>query len=182
MTKNQILKAIEMLSAELRKKNATGEICVVGGAAMVLGFDARASTKDVDAVFSPTSEIRAAAKTVAKKLDLPDDWLNDAVKGYVQGNPTWHQVSPKFDNLTVSTPEPNYLLAMKCLSARIDTHDGNDVRFLINHLKLTSMDQVFDIVEKYFPKKQIPAKTMFFIEEIFSDQESMDGFGIPKDK
>ncbi|MFU8892400.1 MAG: hypothetical protein ACNA8L_02120 [Luteolibacter sp.] len=35
----------------LHEKGAIGELCIFGGAAMVLAFDARESTRDVDAVF-----------------------------------------------------------------------------------------------------------------------------------
>ena len=44
---------------------------------------------------------------------------------------------------------------------------GDDVIFLIRHLKLEKAEQVFSLIEEFYPKKQIPAKTRFFIEEVF---------------
>lgn len=73
-------------------------------------------------------------------------------------------------HLRVWAPEAKYMLAMKCLSARWDTHDRDDVIFLVKHLKLESSLTVFKIIEHFYPKKQIPPKTQFFIEEIFEDQ------------
>ena len=61
------------------------------------------------------------------------------------------------------------MLAMKCLSARWDTNDRDDVIFLINYLKLKSAEKVFQIIEKFYPKNKIAAKTMFFIEEVLDN-------------
>jgi len=58
------------------------------------------------------------------------------------------------------------MLAMKCISARWDTSDRDDVNFLIHLLKLTKASEVFDIIERYYPKNLVPPKTQFFIEEI----------------
>ena len=71
-------------------------------------------------------------------------------------------------NLRVWAPEASYMLAMKCISARWDTYDREDVIFLIKHLKLKKPQQVFHIIESFYPKKNIPPKTQFFIEEVFS--------------
>jgi hypothetical protein len=49
---------------------------VFGGAAMVLAFNAREATRDVDALFEPDSQVIAAAHEVAKELRLPKSWLN----------------------------------------------------------------------------------------------------------
>lgn len=59
------------------------------------------------------------------------------------------------------------MLAMKCISARIDTNDKDDVQFLIKYLRIESAQKVFDIISKFYPKNQIPAKAQFFIEELF---------------
>lgn len=60
MDRDQIKNALERLNAELRRVDIKGEICLYGGAAMCLAFDARPSTRDVDAVFKPAKEVREA--------------------------------------------------------------------------------------------------------------------------
>ena len=59
-----------------------------------------------------------------------------------------------------------YMLAMKCISARFDTHDLEDVKFLIKHLEITTVRKALDIVEKYYPRKRIPPKTQYLLEEL----------------
>jgi hypothetical protein len=64
-------------------------------------------------------------------------------------------------------PEPDYLLAMKTLAARVEATDKQDVQFLINLLGLKSAQEVFSILEKYYPRQRIKPATQFFIEELF---------------
>jgi hypothetical protein len=163
--KEEIRQCLEELNDELRAMNVKGEVCLYGGAVMCLVFDARPSTKDVDAVFKPTREMREAAARVADAHGLPDDWLNDAVKGFVVPHP--QRVLFDFSNLKVFVPDPDYLLAMKTLAARVDTTDAADVKLLIGVLGLQEPKEVFAILEKYYPHRQIKPATQYFIEELF---------------
>src|SRR3989304_669393 len=64
------------------------QLTLVGGAVMVLGYQARESTRDVDVVIlSPRDAqlVRKFAKQVAEERDWPEDWLNDGAKGYMVG-------------------------------------------------------------------------------------------------
>jgi len=169
MNKKKLLKVLNDLNYQLFKEKVLGEICVVGGAAMVLCFQAREATKDIDAIFEPSSIIRKAAKKVAKLNNLPVDWLNDGVKGFLPKEVLEKKLLLDLNNLKVWSPSAKYLLAMKSISARFDSNDGADVRFLINHLKLKNSKKVFNIICDYYPKKLIPPKTIFFIEEIFEE-------------
>ena len=180
MKKADILAAFEKLDAELSLKQIMGEIGVVGGAAMVLAFNARSATKDVDAIFAPSENIREAARKIARDMDLPDDWINDAVKGFMPGDPKEKRVMFEGDFLTVWVPEAEYLLAMKGISARFDTADAADLKTLIKHLGVKTAEDVLDIIQSYYPRRAIPAKTQFFIEELFgSMSEGVDEFGLP---
>ncbi len=165
MHQQEILDYLRMLNDELNHRNCKGEICLYGGAVMCLVFNARPSTKDVDAVFEPSRVIKEIVQKIAIKNGLSDDWLNDGVKGFVVEHP--RQVFLELSNLTVYTADPEYLLAMKCMAARVDTADNSDIRFLINKLHLTSSEQVFSMLQKYYPKNQIRPATQFFIEEVF---------------
>ena len=165
MNQQEILKYLRMVNDELTHRNYKGEICLYGGAVMCLVFNARPSTKDVDAIFEPAGVIKEIIGKIAADNNLTDDWLNDGVKGFVVDHP--RKVFLELTNLTVYTADPEYLLAMKCLAARIDTADNSDIRFLIKQLGLTSPEQVFSKLQKYYPKNQVKPATQYFIEELF---------------
>jgi hypothetical protein len=165
LRKQQIQEYLHALAEELSKSGVKGELCLYGGAVMCLAYDARPATKDVDAVFVPTQQIRDAARKVADIYQLPEDWLNDAVKGFVVSHP--RRILLDLPSLQVFIPEPDYLLAMKTLSARVDATDKTDVLFLIGKMGLRTPQDVFRILAKYYPNEQIKPATQYFIEELF---------------
>jgi hypothetical protein len=175
LSKETILKAFGALSDELLERDVKGELCIFGGTVMVLAFASRLATKDVDAIFQPAAIIREAAVRVAEEQDLPKDWLNDAVKGYVsEKHETTQGNLPQFPNLRLVMPTPEYLLAMKCLASRIgaterEGGDVNDILFLIRHLKLKSARDVMDIVSMYYPSNRVPIKAQYLVESLFEE-------------
>lgn len=58
--------------------------------------------------------------------------------------------------------------ALMRLPARWDSHDRQDVRFLLRRLKLKRPEAVFRIIEKYYPQERVPAKTRFLLEELLA--------------
>jgi hypothetical protein len=164
-TADEIKQLLSELSDVLGTMGVKGEICLYGGAVMCIVFDARPNTKDVDAIFKPTEQIREAAKRVAEVHNLKGDWLNDAVKGFIVQHP--QEPLLNFPSLEVFIPRPDYLLAMKAIAARVETSDPDDVRLLIKLLNLKSANEVFAILEHYYPRQQIKPATQYFIEELF---------------
>jgi hypothetical protein len=164
----QITFYLEKLSEVLANKQIKGEIVLYGGAVMVTAFNARPSTKDVDAIFSPKEEIYAAAKEIEGRYDIPEDWLNDAVKGFIS---TQEEVEPflDFPYLKVYVAKPQYMLAMKCMSLRLGRgeKDLEDIQFLIRHLGIKTAEELLNLVKKYYPRNRISPKTQFAIEELF---------------
>ena len=79
----EIHKLLELLNAELHQADIMGELYLVGGAVMCIVYNARKSTRDLDAFFRPIEAVRDAARRVAAGDDIPEDWLNDAVKGFL---------------------------------------------------------------------------------------------------
>jgi hypothetical protein len=175
MTREAILAALRALSDELAKQDLIGEVCLFGGMVMVLAFAARVSTKDVEALFQPAQIIRDLARRVAEEQGLPEHWLNDGVEGYVSAR---HEVVagslPQLPHLRLTMPVPEYLLAMKCMAARLggttgEQSDVPDIRFLIRRLELKSAKEVLDLVGQYYPANGIPVKTQYLVEGLFEE-------------
>jgi hypothetical protein len=173
LTRDAIISALRALSDELGSRGTTGEICLFGGTVMVLAFAARLSTKDVDAVFQPAQVIRDLARQVAEQQGLSADWLND--KGYLSQHHAAHMGNlPQFPHLRLTMPVPEYLLAMKCMAARIggttgELSDVPDIVFLIRHLELKSAREVLDLVGQYYPAGAIPVRTQYLVEGLFEE-------------
>ena len=76
----RIIELLGKVNEELARDDARAEIYVVGGAAMLLAYDGRTATRDVDcAMREGRTALQAAARRVAKAEDLGEYWLNDAV-------------------------------------------------------------------------------------------------------
>ncbi|MDX2050880.1 MAG: hypothetical protein SFV15_00725 [Polyangiaceae bacterium] len=162
----EILVLFKELNAELERSDTRAEICVLGGAVMCLVFAARAATQ-VDAYFRPSAAVREAAHRVAIARGLPEDWLNDAAKGFLSER---GQFTPflELSKLSVLTATPEYLLAMKCLAMRLgaEFHDEADIRFLLRYLNITEPKAAHEILARYYPLDRFPPKTFFALEEM----------------
>lgn len=55
---------------------------------MILHFGAKRATRDVDVLVlrGDLAVLRKAARDTAATYDLPEDWLNDAVKGFADSH------------------------------------------------------------------------------------------------
>ena len=170
LSKSDIHKLFQELNHELANENRHGEIYLVGGAVMCLVFDLRQSTRDLDACFKPSNEIRQAAGRVALRNGLDEDWLNDGLKGFLSkqgGFDDYLQLS----NLVIFTARADYLLAMKCLAMRIgeEFHDLDDVRYLLRYLNIKGYKSACTILSAYYPLTQYPQKTLYALEEILAE-------------
>jgi hypothetical protein len=170
LSRDDILDNLRRLGQLLREQNAEGEILLTGGAAMCLAHAARDMTKDVDALYEPKDMINQLATRIAAERDLPGDWLNDSVKGFVvSGAPAEDFMS--LDGLKVTVVSPEYLLAMKLMSARFGEKDYDDIRFLLEKLNITTMEKASEILLSFYPVERILPKTRYLLEEYFSDLE-----------
>ncbi len=173
-------RAFRRLGDMAAKESKIVEISVYGGSAILLTFDHRAATRDVDAVFETNREfLRRAAAEVAKEFGWNSSWINDGVKGFLSARD--HQLEAKAlfrsypsedgAGLRVFVATPSYLFAMKCLAMRVGgaeaSHDIDDIRLLGTALGIRTFDEAIAVVLLYYPNDRISPKTQFGLQEIF---------------
>ncbi|MEW2441348.1 DUF6036 family nucleotidyltransferase [Micromonospora marina] len=157
--------AFRRLGDRLARRGVVADLYIFGGAAMALAYDARRATRDIDAVFQPHGVVLDEARAVADELGLPHWWLNEQASAYVA--PGGDAAAPRvFDHpgLRVAAASPEHLLAMKVLAAR--RRDAEDIRFLVDHLGLTSAEQVLALCAEIFPEEEVPGRARLVLEDV----------------
>lgn len=166
LTRDRAIEALTRLGGQLVAAGLVGDVYLVGGAAMVLAYDADRMTRDIDAVFAPTDGIYRAAQIVGDDLRLPHGWLSDAAKGFVPGaDPGALQVLD-VPGLRVTAHSPEFLLGMKLVAARPE-QDRGDIAHLSRLLDLKTRDEVLAVVERMYPPDLLLPRTRFLVEEMF---------------
>lgn len=164
ITRQEITKALERLGQLAEAQGEKIELVLVGGALMVLAYEARPSTHDVDVVILAPSEARIVwvfVETIAVERGWPKDWLNDAVKGYMIGLSSGPVIFSA-PGIEVRSPSVGQLLAMK-LSAWRDDVDIADARRLLQEFPPGSnREAVWQEVEPYLvPGDELKAQYAF---------------------
>jgi len=159
-------------------EGASIEIAVYGGSALMLVFDWRAATKDVDGVFeNDRAMVRRLAAGVAAERGWPVDWLNDGFLSTRDGDPGMKLLTGEFPStdepgLRVFVPRPEYLFAMKCRAMRLGGVDENrdieDIRHRATEIGINTADEAIALVSSFYPRLHLQPKVQFGLEEIFS--------------
>ena len=143
----------------------------MGGAAIALCFNGRRTTRDLDAVFAPTTAVRQAAAAVAGREGLGPEWLNDAVKGFLPGPDPAAVRYFEAPGLLVDVASPQYLLAMKLFSSRVEV-DADDIALLYRELGFRSVEEGLQLVEQSYPGRPIAPRVRFLLQEIVASLET----------
>jgi hypothetical protein len=160
MDRDEIEGALRELAEKLDGRGVVARIYLVGGAAMVLAYESRFSTDDVDAPGYPTDDVLEVAAEVAEHRGLRPDWLDDSVKVYlpIASEPEWRPVF-KVGSVEVVVADERTLLAMKMRASR-GRRDEADIKFLLNECHITSIDDALVLYEEYFPEDEFPPRAI----------------------
>ena len=166
LTRDMIIHALTRLGELAYSEGQTLTLVVVGGAALVLRYNTRVSTQDVDAFMETPPERRATrawAATVAQELGLPSDWLNDGAKGFMQGV-SYGPLLIDAPGIQVYQISSEQLLAMK-LSAWRNQQDINDAGVVLGDLAPSygSKEAVWKAIAPYV----IGLKAQYAFEELW---------------
>jgi len=164
-SRQEIQDGLQRLGELAQAQGLHVRLALVGGAAMVLAYEARQSTRDVDVVILSPAEarlVRNLVKRIAAERDWPEDWLNDGAKGYLVGiskGPLLFS-APGIEALS---PSIEQLLAMKLCAWRDDL-DISDARRLLQEIlqSVSSKDEIWESLEPYLvPGDELTAQYAF---------------------
>ena len=177
-TKNDILESLSLIAERLKSSGKTADIGIYGGSAVILLWEFRKSTMDIDIMIRNGAEdIKNIAKDIAAQKGYPDNWLNDQVKTFSSENykeRLFLEIPQSEPSLRIFVPTTKYLLAMKCLAMRHET-DIEDVKNLIKLLRIDREEDVIKIIDKYYPENVIHDRTLFGIKNIFEEIKKPQG-------
>jgi hypothetical protein len=151
------------------------EIAVYGGAALLLHFDDRPSTLDVDYVGiseGSMEDLAPAADKVGARNGMPDGWFNEAVAMFVSDR---QELLPHGDypprgpgGLRVLLASPRYILAMKMMAMRStrDANDTLDLWNLVEHCGIGSVEDAASWVERFYPGEVLPERTKAIMADL----------------
>lgn len=187
---------LDMYLKELAKefRRVTGgktkaEIIVVGGGSVLLNYDFRMSSIDVDAFNSYDSSIKDAAKAVAEKYSLSPQWLNDDFKRTASFSPKLRQYSQYYKTysnvLEIRTINREYLIAMKMVSGRKYKNDLSDILGVLyshynNNDEITFRQIEKAIADLYGNFDRIKDDVFKFVKTAVDDKTFIDGYNFQK--
>jgi hypothetical protein len=185
LSRARILEALNLLGRLAEKEGATLELCLYGGAAFMLAYGARDTTKDLDVVAKPSDVTARLAKAVADELGLDENWLNDHVRQFVSDLGTFapleiHDLEATAkQRLRITRPSASYLLAMKCLAGRssLPGYDGDiaDIRFLIQKMGLRSLVEIETHVDRFYPHDTLSPRTRELLTGLLAESQKEEG-------
>ena len=167
--------ALRLLGALAEERGIQLEICIYGGSAMLLAYQSRNATKDVDATLNPRKEGNQLAAIVAKRLELHEDWLNDDVRMFLGPDPKKgrRELDLNIPGLRTFVVTANYLLAMKAIACRRPLPgyrgDQEDLLFLIRKLGIKSVDEIQQRLDRFIPDEVITEENRLVLESLIEE-------------
>ncbi len=149
-------------------------IRIIGGAALRLAYFERATTVDIDARIDPVGELTPIIDEIASERGWPADWLNSEAQkaGFI---PTWgRQVDwrPLYSDGSVSIEVASVeaLLVMKLRAfEKRGRRDLGDVLGLLPLTGLTSVAEVEELFEEFFPGDALKQTTVDFLRTTLAE-------------
>lgn len=176
LSKDEIRTLFDEVSTRAAKRGIRIEMFLVGGAAMALAYNTTRSTRDIDAIFEPKMlAYQIAAEVAAEREDLPEDWLNDAVKAFPMPDGTIDPAATVYYQdigLVIRVASPRYLFAMKTWSAR--ESDEDDLRILWPLCHFATSSQALDYVEAAYPVGSLRPRSQYIVEQIANEFQELD--------
>lgn len=161
----EIRAEFHLLATKLQRRNIIGHVHVIGGATMLLAYNSRTITRDIDAIFAPDGPVDDAVREIAREKHWPSTWLNNQAAAYAARNPGEGLTVFDHPHLQMMATPAEHLLAMKVLAARA-VRDADDALILLQHLNIRTADEVWEIVGRYFTDTMTSDHSRLFVDDI----------------
>jgi len=179
LSKSEIDHYLYEVAKEYKKTNRTNphaELILVGGGAIMLGYNFRNTTEDLDAIIRGSSSlIKEVANHVGDKNGLANGWLNSEfskTNSYSKELVLHSKFYKTFCNcLEVRIVPDEYLIAMKMVSGRAYKHDRSDIIGILteNYQKQTpiSKERIEDAVKELYGNLDTVSEKMWqFLNDV----------------
>jgi hypothetical protein len=165
LNRDEIESALAELADQLNVRNVKAKIYLVGGAVMVLAFDTRFNTGDIDASIHPTDDVLDAAAEIGERRGLGAEWLNNSAQQFIPvfKDPNWQPIL-KSGNVEIVAADERSMLAMKMRAGR-GSRDRLDINFLVKRCGITSVTEALELYEDFFPEDPLPDRTLPLLDE-----------------
>ena len=165
LNRDEIESALAELADQLSARNVKAKIYLIGGAVMMLAFDARFSTGDIDGAIHPTDDVLAVAAEIGERRGLGAEWLNNSAPQFIPvfKEPNWQPIF-KSGNVEIVAADERSMLAMKMRAAR-GSRDRPDINFLVKRCGITSVAEALELYREFFPEDPLPDRTLPLLDE-----------------
>lgn len=169
LDRDDMIDGLRDVVTRLHQRGSSASIRIIGGAAMLLRYDAdRRVTPDIDARIHSDDDVDAIARDISDARGWPHDWLNAKASTFIPlaAEPLWE---PLYDDDSVSiwVASPGSLLAMKLRAAR-PARDTDDIATLLAILSIDNVEEAERLFEHYFPGELPPDRAYGLLEAIMA--------------
>ena len=153
-TKENLEYYLKELAKEYRKRGRglPAEMILVGGASVLLNYDFRVSSYDIDASYEAESIMKEAINAVGDRFGLPNGWVKDDFKKTASYTPKIVQYSSYYRTfshvLAIRTVRAEYLVAMKLMSGRQYKKDLSDIAGIVYEQQMAGQPLSFEVIDK----------------------------------
>ena len=155
----------------LKSEDLVAEVCACGGKAFLAGYYTEKNTRDISEIFRPTELVLDAWSRVERRFGLEAKGIENHLNLFFHPDPP-RERHFSMSHLRVFASTPAYLLAMKCSTPCPDIMDQQAIQFLIQYLKIESVEQILEIISDYYPRLEVPENIKSTIKRSFNFKKS----------
>ena len=153
-TKENLEGYLKELAKEYKKRGRgmPAEMILVGGASVLINYQFRAASYDIDASYESPAIMKEAINAVGDKFGLPNGWVNDDFKKTASYTPRIVQYSEYYRTfsgvLQIRTIRAEYLVAMKLVSGRQYKKDLSDIAGIVYEQHMAGKPLSYEMIDR----------------------------------